>query len=62
MEREITDSNGITWTCLQAYSGLDNNIENQKAARVKGTEDTCVYTVKSDINLIMIFAGFRRLA
>jgi hypothetical protein len=40
MEREITDSNGITWTCLQAYSGLDNNTENQKAARVKGTEDT----------------------
>jgi hypothetical protein len=25
MEGEITDSNGVTWTCVQAYSGLDNN-------------------------------------
>jgi hypothetical protein len=28
MEREITDSNGLFWTCVQAYSGLDNNAEN----------------------------------
>jgi hypothetical protein len=40
MEREITDSNGITWTCVQAYSGLDNNAENQDAAQVKGQEDS----------------------
>jgi len=25
MEGEITDSNGVTWTCVQAYSGLNNN-------------------------------------
>ena len=40
MEREITDSNGITWSCVQAYSGLDNNAENQDAAQVKGQEDS----------------------
>ena len=33
-EGEITDSNGVTWTCVQAYSGLDNNAENQDAAQV----------------------------
>jgi hypothetical protein len=40
MEREITDSNGITWTCVQAYSGLSNNAENQEAAQIKGQEDS----------------------
>jgi hypothetical protein len=40
MEREITDNNGITWTCVQAYSGLGNNTENQEAAQVKGIEDS----------------------
>jgi len=40
MEREITDSDGITWTCVQAYSGLSHNPENQEAAQVKGQEDT----------------------
>ena len=28
MKGEITDINGVTWTCVQAYSGLDNNAEN----------------------------------
>ena len=40
MEREITDRDGITWTCVQAYSGLSHNAENQEAAQVKGEEDT----------------------
>jgi hypothetical protein len=34
MEREITDSEGITWTCAQAYSGLSHNAENHDAAQV----------------------------
>jgi len=34
MEGEITDSNGVTWTCVQACSGLDNNAENHDAAQV----------------------------
>ena len=38
MEGEITDSNGVTWTCVQAYSGLDNNAENQDAAQVNKLE------------------------
>ncbi|WP_242720018.1 hypothetical protein [Microcoleus vaginatus] len=40
MEREITDSDGITWVCIQAYSGISHNAENQDAAQVKGEEDT----------------------
>lgn len=40
MEREITDSNNITWTCSQAYSGLESNAENQDAAEVKGQDNT----------------------
>jgi hypothetical protein len=40
MEREITDSNGITWVCIQAYSAISHNAENQDAAQVKGQEDS----------------------
>lgn len=40
MEREISDRNNITWKCIQAYSGLSNDEENQDAAQVKGEEDT----------------------
>jgi hypothetical protein len=40
MEREIVDSNGIIWKCVQAYSGLDNSTQNNEAAQVKGQEDT----------------------
>lgn len=40
MEREVTDSNGITWTCIQAYTGLSQNSENQDAAQIEGEEDT----------------------
>jgi hypothetical protein len=34
MEGEITDSNGVIWACVPAYSGLSNNAENQDAAQV----------------------------
>jgi hypothetical protein len=40
MEREITDSNGITWISIQAYSAISHNAENQDAAQVKGQEDS----------------------
>jgi hypothetical protein len=40
MEREIKDSDGITWTCLQAFSGLSDIAEAQEAAQVKGEDDT----------------------
>lgn len=39
MEREITDGNGISWKCVQAYSGLSDREENQDAAKVDGEED-----------------------
>ena len=34
VEREITDSNGVTWTRVQTCSELDNNAENHEAAQV----------------------------
>ncbi len=39
MPREITDSDGIAWTCIQAFAGLGNDAEKRQAARVDGTSD-----------------------
>ena len=38
MPREITDGEGITWTCIQAFAGLGNDPEKADAARVEGSE------------------------
>ncbi|MBD3884600.1 hypothetical protein IFO70_22935 [Phormidium tenue FACHB-886] len=40
MQREIKDPNGITWTCVQAFTGLSDEGEHQNAGQVKGQEDT----------------------
>lgn len=37
MPREVTDKDGLTWTCVQAYAGLSNGTENEEAARLEGT-------------------------
>lgn len=42
MEREVTDSQGITWTCVQAYSGLSDD-----AAQVKGEDSYWVVCTPS---------------
>ena len=34
-QREVTDHQGITWTCIQALSGISD-----EAAQVKGEEDS----------------------
>jgi hypothetical protein len=39
MSREVTDSEGITWSCIQAFAGLGNDPEKTDAARVDGAED-----------------------
>ena len=36
MPREINDGNGRTWSCVQAYAGLQNDSEKQEAASVEG--------------------------
>lgn len=33
MPREIQDSQNTIWNCLQAYAGLNQNSENQAAAK-----------------------------
>ncbi|MBD1924234.1 hypothetical protein H6F77_24645 [Microcoleus sp. FACHB-831] len=40
MAREVTDAEGITWSCIQAYAGLSDGGENQEAAKVKGEKDS----------------------
>jgi hypothetical protein len=40
MEREVADTEGTTWSCVQAFSGLSDSAENQDAAQVKGEEDS----------------------
>ncbi|NWF61752.1 MAG: hypothetical protein HXY43_21465 [Fischerella sp.] len=40
MTREVTDTDGITWTCTQAYSGLSDEKENNTAAQVNEERDT----------------------
>jgi hypothetical protein len=36
MPREVTGSDGIMWTCLQAYAGLDDEKGEEAAARAGG--------------------------
>lgn len=40
MEREVTTVNGMTWTCVQAYTGLSDTEDKHDAAQVEGQEDT----------------------
>ena len=39
MPREVTDGEGVTWACVQAYGGLTEGDENEEAARVEGAGD-----------------------
>lgn len=40
MAREVTDDEGITWTCTQAYAGLgEGGAVDPEAAAVEGTSD-----------------------
>ena len=39
MAREVTDSEGIVWSCIEAYSGLSEEAENREKAKVKGSDD-----------------------
>lgn len=38
-QREVTDGEGTTWVCVQAYAGLEQDGEGKEAARVGGAED-----------------------
>ncbi len=35
--REVSDRDGITWTCIQAFAGLGGDPKKTEAARVEGT-------------------------
>ena len=37
MQREVTDEDGIAWTCIQAFAGLGEDPQKSDAARVEGT-------------------------
>lgn len=40
MGREVTDVDGNTWTCIQAYAGLSDGAVNQEKARANEQKDT----------------------
>lgn len=40
MERTVSDQDGITWSCVEAFTGLSDEAEHSEAAQVKGQEDT----------------------
>jgi hypothetical protein len=37
MPRDVTDDQGIKWSCIQAFAGLGKDPEKTEAARVEGT-------------------------
>ncbi len=39
MSREVTDADGVTWSCIQAFAGLGNDRMKAEAARVEGSPD-----------------------
>jgi hypothetical protein len=39
MPREITDRDGVAWTCIQAFAGLGNSPDKVDAARVDGADE-----------------------
>ncbi|MBD1846726.1 hypothetical protein H6F89_25615 [Cyanobacteria bacterium FACHB-63] len=40
MERTVSDQDGITWSCVEAFTGLSNESQHSDAAQVKGQEGT----------------------
>lgn len=44
MPREVKDTDGTTWSCVQAFSGLGGGEEKDEAAKVGGTAD-CYHVV-----------------
>lgn len=39
MPRDVTDGEGITWSCIQAFAGLGGAEEKAEAARVDGARN-----------------------
>ena len=39
MPREVKDGDGITWSCIQAFSGLGGGEEKAEAAKVDGAKN-----------------------
>ena len=39
MSRDVTDADGTTWTCIQAFAGLRADADKAEAARVDGAPD-----------------------
>ncbi|MBL6457695.1 hypothetical protein JMJ55_20370 [Belnapia sp. T6] len=37
--RDVTDADGVTWSCIQAFADLGKDAANAEAARVAGAPD-----------------------
>jgi hypothetical protein len=40
MPREVTDADGIKWSCIQAFAGLGKSEEKKEAAQVNAEDDS----------------------
>ena len=40
-QREVRDSDGTNWSCVQAYAGLSNSSASEVAKAAAGAEGTC---------------------
>jgi hypothetical protein len=38
MPRDVTDAEGTTWNCIQAFAGLGNDPDKKDAAQVEGSD------------------------
>lgn len=47
MPREVTDADGVLWTCIQAFAGLGNDPDKRAAARVEGSDAVTVVCTPS---------------
>lgn len=47
MPRDVTDADGIAWTCIQAFAGLGNDPAKREAARVDAAGDVAVVCTPS---------------
>jgi len=39
MPRDVTNAEGVAWSCIQAFAGLGNDPAKTEAARVEGNPD-----------------------
>jgi hypothetical protein len=50
MPRKITGADGITWSCIQAFAGLGNDLIKTDVSRVDGMADCFHAAIRSALD------------